>query len=82
MYQSIALGVPVIVGCNEPMKDMVEEHSFGFVLNSDGKDINEIGNAIATVMENITFYRKCILEGRDKIFWEQQEPVICKSFLD
>ncbi len=82
MYQSIALGVPVIVGCNEPMKDMVKEHSFGFVLNSDGKDINEIGNAISTVMENIIFYRKCILEGRDKIFWEQQEPVICKSFLD
>jgi glycosyltransferase involved in cell wall biosynthesis len=76
MYQAIAMGVPVIVGCNEPMKDIVERYKFGISLKSDGRDVTEIETAIIKILKQREHFKVNILENYRNILWEQQETLL------
>ena len=73
MYQAIVLGVPVIVGCNEPMKDIVEKYQFGIALNHDGKDLDDLKNQIKRLEYKIEHFKKNIQSKKYKIMWKNQE---------
>jgi glycosyltransferase involved in cell wall biosynthesis len=75
MYQAIALGKPVIVGSNEPMKEIVEKFGFGIVINGYGNEISEITSAIELMKSNYKQYHSNILHHRQKIIWSSQEPI-------
>lgn len=76
MYQAIAMGVPVIVGCNEPMSELVTKHGFGVCLASDGREGAEIERAIGEIMARNHEYRRNIQERREAISWERQESAL------
>lgn len=76
MYQAISLGVPVIVGCNEPMKDLVEKYSFGIALKHDGRDLENLIINISLLLKNINEYKKNIESNKQRILWENQESEI------
>lgn len=73
MYQAIILGVPVIVGCNEPMKELVDKYQFGISLNHDGKDLNNIRIKVRELNDKIEDFQKHIDENKNQIVWENQE---------
>jgi transketolase N-terminal domain/subunit len=66
MFQSIFFEKPVIVGCNPPMKDIVEKYGFEIVLKHDGNNIDDICNAISSLQKNIKNI-KTTLKNKDKI---------------
>ena len=73
MYQAISLGVPVIVGCNEPMKELVEKYQFGIALDHDGKDLNDLKLNVGELYANIDHFKMKIEENKSQIVWENQE---------
>ena len=41
-YQSVILGLPVVVGNNPSMRELVDEYGFGVSIDDDGGDLNRI----------------------------------------
>ena len=68
-FHSLVFNIPVIVGYNPPMKDLVEQHDFGIVLPSDGRDITEIYSAISEIIKNHSIYEKNIIKYNKHYFW-------------
>jgi glycosyltransferase involved in cell wall biosynthesis len=73
LYQAIALKVPVIVGCNEPMKELVDRYKIGICLKSDGRELPEIIEAIKCIIKNNNIYRNNIQRYGHNFLWEVQE---------
>ncbi len=72
LYQSIALGIPVLVGCNEPMKDLVDKYSYGVSMDTDGHNLNELHNALKKLLRDYQFYKNNTLEYGKAIIWDEK----------
>lgn len=75
-YQSVILGLPVVVGNNPSMKEIVKKYGFGISIDSDGSDIKRIVEGINEIINNYDSYKLKIVQHRDKILWNQQTPII------
>lgn len=76
MYQVVVFGKPVIVGRNEPMSDVVSKNGFGISLKTEGKDVDEIVEAINLLRLNYKTYLVNIKANKHKIMWAEQEHVL------
>ncbi|MBZ9629080.1 glycosyltransferase [Psychroflexus sp. CAK1W] len=76
MYQALSYGIPVIVGCNEPMKDLVDSNNFGIVLEDDGNNVEILKKAIRSINIKSELYKEMIIKNKQKINWCQQEDKI------
>ena len=79
LYQSVVNGLPVIVGSNPPMKDLVQKYNVGIVLNTDGSNIEEIKNAISDILANYQKYVNNTGVASANLLWSSQDDII-KSF--
>lgn len=79
LYQAIDAGLPVVVGSNPSMKDVVEEYKVGVSVDTDGSDIKMIEKGINTVLENREVYVDNIKRMTNEIKWESQEPTLRKA---
>lgn len=75
-YQAVVLGLPVVVGNNPSMKELVEEYGYGVAIDDDGCSINKIVEGLKLVIERYEEYRENIINNRSKIIWDNQEPVL------
>lgn len=75
-YQSVLMGLPVVVGCNPPMKEIVEKYGFGVVLDDDGNDIRKISDGLQRVVENYESYKRNIARNRSEIVWDKNDATI------
>lgn len=75
-YQSIIMGLPVVVGDNPSMKELVDQYKFGISINDDGKDISKILKGLNQVIDNYEEFHQNCLKYRDKLLWENQYDVI------
>ena len=75
-YQAVILGVPVVVGANPPMKELVEKYDFGVSIATDGSVVDDISEGIRKVMGNYDYYKLKTLENRDNLLWSKQEEQI------
>lgn len=80
-YQSVILGLPVVVGNNPPMKEIVERNGFGVVIDDDGCNIDKISEGINDVIENYDYYKTNIDKNKHVLIWDSQEEVIRKIVL-
>lgn len=78
MFQSLALGKPVIVGCNEPMKTIVDKGVIGIVITSEGSEINEIKSAIFNMINNYKVYHQNLHKIKGLFLWENQQTIFKK----
>jgi len=69
LYQSILMGIPVIVGCNEPMKKLVDFNKFGISLESDGSKLEDIVNAIDNLLSNYQYYLTAVTNNTKHLVW-------------
>lgn len=76
-YQAVIMGLPVVVGCNPSMRDVVEQYGFGVSIDDDGSDIEAIQEGLNKVINNYEMYRANIKKNRGKIVWDNQDPIIC-----
>lgn len=72
-YQSVIMGLPVVVGNNPSMREMVEQYGFGVSIDDDGKDIFKIKQGIETVLNNYDAYILKNEENRKRLLWDNQE---------
>ena len=85
MYQSIMNDCPVVVGCNPPMKDLVQKYGFGKVLSDDGRNIESISANLEFIINNRENIRKNIKKHKGNISWNQQVSIfhlIIKKLFD
>lgn len=80
LFQTVLSGLPVVVGCNPPMKEFVERLGAGVVLNSDGNDINEIISAVKEILIHLNTYKDNINSNKSQMYWNCQEKLIINSF--
>ena len=78
MFQNMAFGKPVIVGCNEPMANVVREYGNGVVLKSDGRDVTENVAAICQMIDNYSNFEKKAQESKGIFSWEKQNDIFRK----
>lgn len=69
LYQSIIMNIPVIVGCNEPMKKLVDSNKFGISLKSDGRNLDEIRVSIEKLLKNREAYLCNIEKNKHNLLW-------------
>ncbi len=79
LYQAIVMGLPVVVGANPPMKDVVEKFGVGVCVDTDGRDIELIKDGIRQVLSNREMYIKNRNSITSQLFWPIQEPAIQKA---
>ena len=77
-YQSVIMGLPVVVGDNPPMRELVTKYGFGLSIDDDGRDMDKICSALTDIMTNYDKYQANIIKYRHLLFWDTQEPEFTK----
>ena len=80
MFQSIMMGIPVVVGNNPSMKDVIDKYHVGIVLDNDGSDIESIKSALDKILQRYETYKSNVLENRNKLCWDHQESLLVETF--
>lgn len=80
MFQTLGMGKPVIVGCNEPMANTVLEYGNGIVLDSDGSSVKDNVDAIKGLLNNYDKLRIEAEKNKERFSWTAQLPVFSKIF--
>lgn len=80
-YQSVILGLPVVVGNNPSMKDIVEQYGFGISVDDDGNDVEKIVNGIIQVLKEYDKFHRNTQTYSEKLLWDNQENLI-KEIVD
>ena len=75
MFQCLAFGKPVIVGCNEPMKNVVSQFGNGIVLDNDGRSMDENVKAIREMVDVYPHYVQQARNVHSSFAWESQSNV-------
>ncbi|SKB92004.1 Glycosyltransferase involved in cell wall bisynthesis [Salegentibacter salinarum] len=78
MYHSLKQGIPVIVGANPTMKNIVSKYNCGVTLNSFGELVEDIEVGIYEMKKNYDGYRTNTTKIVNKFTWEDQDIVIKK----
>ena len=81
LFQTLMMGLPVVVGCNPPMSSLVKEYNFGIALDNDGCDIDSIVGAIHTIFDRYDYFVGNIRKYRDQLTWESQEQLLSDTFI-
>lgn len=77
-YQSVMTGLPVVVGNNPSMRELVNQYGFGISINDDGRDVQAIIDAIKLIRDNYEEYKRNIEMNKDKLLWSNQDEYIKK----
>ena len=76
LFQSINNGIPVVVGSNPSMKELVEKFGVGISADTDGEDVEKIVFAIRKAIDNITQLKVNLVSSSNHWLWEEQEDKI------
>ncbi len=71
-YQAINYGIPVIVGCNESMADIMNDYNVGIALQSDGRDLDDLKKSIVSLQGNYDFYKNNATLHGGKFLWDEK----------
>lgn len=68
MYQAIALGVPLVVGCNESMKDVVDG-IYGVSISGDGSDAEDLAKGVISIVERLDEFKTNCENNKGQYIW-------------
>lgn len=73
-YQSVIMGLPVVVGNNPSMRELVEEYHFGVSIDDDGRDVEKIKDGIKVILKNYGTY-KIAVQKNGGLTWDTQNEI-------
>ncbi len=76
LYQAVARGVPVLVGCNPPLKEFIRQTGAGIVMNSDGSDVADFVESIRTLLSDRQAFVNKAHAARRQYLWEMQQDTV------
>ena len=79
-YQSVILGLPVVVGNNPSMRELVDRYGFGVSIDDDGRDVDKIVSGIEEIINHYEMYNANIKNNRAVLNWESQEEAFRQIF--
>ena len=79
-YQSVMVGLPVVVGNNPPMRELINEYGFGVSVEDDGCHVEIIAEGIDQLLKDYDRFKMNVLHNRANISWDSQDSQI-QSFL-
>lgn len=81
VYQLLSRKIPVIVGNNPRLSEMVKNKNFGIVLENDGSDSKSMLEAFDNMIQNHNFFKEKLNNTKfETLFsWEQQFETIFDS---
>ncbi len=74
-YNAIALGVPVIVGANDTMKNVCDKYGIGVCIKTDGRDIADIALGIKSLEKNLFQIKENCRNHSGKYKWNCQDVI-------
>lgn len=75
-YQSVIMGLPVVVGANPPMKELIDRYGFGVCIDDDGSNVNKIVAGLEEVLANYEQYKINNKKFGKELFWNKQYDAI------
>ena len=72
-YQAVMVGLPVVVGSNPPMREVVEQYGFGVSVEDDGRDVDAICEGIDRMLEGYDTFKENAIKNRHHLSWDTQE---------
>ena len=75
MFQCLAFGKPVIVGCNETMHNLITRFGNGVSLESEGSIIKDNIEGINQMLNNYIQYKEASEKAKGSYLWEYQIDV-------
>lgn len=79
LYQSIARGLPVVVGNNPPMKRIVSQLDVGTICETDGQSWQDILSHCQLLLQNYAHYRSQAKSNRQALDWENVENALLEA---
>lgn len=70
LFQSVAMKIPVVVGANPPMKNLVERLGVGICLESDGRDLDELKEKVKLLYDNRASYFNNLECTNKDVLWK------------
>lgn len=84
-YQSVIMGLPVVVGHNPSMKELIDKYHFGVSIDDDGRIIEKIIKGLEDVIEYYEELRINNEKYKGNLLWDSQNETmkrIVENFLD
>lgn len=75
-YQAVILGLPVVVGENPPMRELVEKYNLGVSVNTDGCHVEEIIKGLDKIINNRDLFLDSIEKNKKNLTWNSQDTII------
>lgn len=72
-FQCLSLGIPVVVGANPPMSEIVEKFKCGISILSDGSNQLEVDNAVIQLIANYDYYKLRTMEIKKNMMWNMTD---------
>jgi hypothetical protein len=72
-FQCLSLGIPVVVGANPPMSEIVEKFKCGIAILSDGSNQLEVDTAIMKLIANYDYYKLKTIEVQKDMIWDMKD---------
>lgn len=82
LYQSINKRVPMIVGSNFGLAQVVQDENCGVVIKGDGRSLLDLRKGIKKLIKNYNFYKKNVIKVSDKYIWEKNEPILFSAIFN
>lgn len=76
LFQSINNGIPVVVGSNPPMKELVEKYGVGVSAETDGSDKEKMISAIQEAIDRMYQLKEKLALLKSNWLWDAQENTI------
>lgn len=75
-YLAVSQGLPVVVGENPSMRELINKYQFGLSIDTDGTDYHKIMEGLKELIMDYDFYKANVEKSKDKITWESQDDTI------
>lgn len=72
LYNSLALGIPVLTGKNPTMVDITRNYNCGHSIVTYGEDPEDTAKGIRNMISNLDYYTKNAFEAKNIFNWESQ----------
>jgi glycosyltransferase involved in cell wall biosynthesis len=78
LYQALARGVPVVVGANPPMANLVGSTQCGVVLRTDGNDVDDLCEGLRALEAGHDAFKRMAAVQRG-LTWDSQTATVART---
>lgn len=78
LFQPLAMGIPLIVGSNPPMREIADKYRNSVSVSTDGRDVTDLKNGIKLLLSNYSTYKSNAIKYQNEFIWDLQDQSITK----